>query len=86
MAAAADVGVQLDTSDIAALFGEDQARYLLACDFDQAEVLMRSASQAQLTLHAVGKFGGSALKFDNQSEELSQLCDIYQSSFAKQFA
>ena len=86
MAAAADVGVQLDTSDIAVLFGEDQARYLLVCDFDQAEALMSAASQAQVTLQAVGKFGGSALKFGDQSEELAQLCDIYQSAFAEQFA
>ena len=49
MAAAADVGVKLDTSDIAALFGEDQARYLVICDFDQAEALMSAASEAQVT-------------------------------------
>ncbi|MDA8740780.1 phosphoribosylformylglycinamidine synthase subunit PurL [Rhodobacteraceae bacterium] len=86
MAAAADVGVKLDTSDIAALFGEDQARYLLVCDFDQAEALMSAASEAQVTLQFVGKFGGSAIKFGTLSSELAELCGIYQNAFAEQFS
>ena len=86
MAAAADVVVQLDTSDIAALFGEDQARYLLVCDFDQAEALMSAASHAQVTLQFVGKFGGSAIKFGSLSSELAELCGIYRNAFAEQFS
>ena len=86
MAAAADVGVKLDTSDIAALFGEDQARYLVVCDFDQAEALMSAASEAQVTLQFVGKFGGSAIKFGTLSSELAELCGIYQNAFAEQFS
>ena len=86
MAAAADVGVKLDTSDIAALFGEDQARYLLVCDFDQAEALMSAASEAQVTLQFVGKFGGSAIKFGTLSSELAELCGIYRNAFAEQFS
>ena len=86
MAAAADVGVKLDTSDIAALFGEDQARYLLVCDFDQAEALMSAASEAQVTLQFVGKFGGSAIKFGTLSSELAELYGIYRNAFAEQFS
>ena len=86
MAAAADVGVKLDTSDIAALFGEDQARYLVVCDFDQAEALMSAASEAQVTLQFVGKFGGSAIKFGTLSSELAELCGIYRNAFAEQFS
>ena len=86
MAAAADVGVKLDTFDIAALFGEDQARYLLVCDFDQAEALMSAASEARVTLQFVGKFGGSAIKFGTLSSELAELCGIYQNAFAEQFS
>jgi phosphoribosylformylglycinamidine synthase len=37
MAEASGVGVTLDAADTATLFGEDQARYLIACNFDQAE-------------------------------------------------
>ena len=86
MAAAADVGVQLDASDLETLFGEDQARYLLVCDFDQAEALMSAASQAQVTLNFVGKFGGSAIKFGSQSAEITELCGIYSNAFGDQFS
>ncbi|TMV81314.1 phosphoribosylformylglycinamidine synthase subunit PurL, partial [Thioclava sp. BHET1] len=40
MAEAAGLGLTLDSSDTATLFGEDQARYLISCSFDQAEALM----------------------------------------------
>ena len=46
MAEKADVGIQLDSADTAELFGEDQARYLIACNFDQAEALMTAAGAA----------------------------------------
>jgi phosphoribosylformylglycinamidine (FGAM) synthase-like enzyme len=55
MAAASGVGVQIDTDDTATLFGEDQGRYLIACNFDQAEALMIAAGQAGLTLTTVGR-------------------------------
>ncbi|NDI04303.1 MAG: phosphoribosylformylglycinamidine synthase subunit PurL, partial [Rhodobacteraceae bacterium] len=44
MAEASGVGVTLDAADTATLFGEDQARYLIACNFDQAETLMAAAT------------------------------------------
>ena len=43
MAEAGGIGVTLDAHDTPTLFGEDQARYLVACDFDQAEALMVAA-------------------------------------------
>jgi hypothetical protein len=44
--AAGDVGVTLDAADTPTLFGEDQGRYLIACNFDKAEALMVAAGQA----------------------------------------
>jgi phosphoribosylformylglycinamidine (FGAM) synthase-like enzyme len=35
MAEAGDVGVTLDAADTPTLFGEDQGRYLIACNFDR---------------------------------------------------
>ncbi len=58
MAEAAGVGVTLDADDTPTLFGEDQARYLIACNFDQAEALMIAAGQAGVPLATVGKVGG----------------------------
>ncbi|MBM1557231.1 phosphoribosylformylglycinamidine synthase subunit PurL [Sulfitobacter mediterraneus] len=86
MAEAADVGVTLDAADTPTLFGEDQARYLIACNFDQAEALMTAAGAAGLPLHTVGKFGGSDVSFGGTSAPLEELKTIYRNTFADTFA
>lgn len=82
LAEEAGVGVQIDAGDTQTLFGEDQARYLIACNFDQAEALMLAAGQAGVTLTTVGKFGGDSVKFGNSEAPLSELKEIFRSSFA----
>ncbi|MBY6134318.1 phosphoribosylformylglycinamidine synthase subunit PurL [Nocardioides marinus] len=82
LAEEAGVGVQIDAGDTQTLFGEDQARYLIACNFDQAEALMLAAGQAGVTLTTVGKFGGDSVKFGNSEAPLSELTEIFRSSFA----
>ena len=86
MAEAADVGVTLDAADTPTLFGEDQARYLIACNFDQAEALMTAAGAAGLPLHTVGKFGGTDVSFGGTSAPLEDLKTIYRNTFAETFA
>ncbi|WP_432816958.1 phosphoribosylformylglycinamidine synthase subunit PurL [Sulfitobacter sp. JB4-11] len=86
LAEAAGVGVTLDTDDTAQLFGEDQGRYLIACNFDQAEALMIAAGQAGVPLTTVGKFGGQDVTFGATSARLSDLSQIYRSAFADTFA
>ena len=81
MAEAAGVGVSLDASDTPTLFGEDQGRYLIACSFDKAEALMIAAGQAGVTLQTVGKFGGTDVSFGGSSAPLSELTEIFRSSF-----
>ncbi|MCR8826519.1 phosphoribosylformylglycinamidine synthase subunit PurL [Pseudosulfitobacter koreensis] len=76
------VGVTLDASDTPTLFGEDQARYLIACNFDQAEALMTAAGQAGVPLISVGKFGGDQVRFGSVSAPLADLAQVYRSSFA----
>ena len=85
LAAASECGVALDTDDTGDLFGEDQGRYLLACNFDQAEALMTAAGQAGLSLNFVGKFGGDGMKMGRSALPLSELTALYQSSFAAEF-
>ena len=58
LAEASGVGVTLDVRGTAALFGEDQGRYLLAVTFDAAETLMVAAGRAGVGLAMVGQFGG----------------------------
>ncbi|MCL4128233.1 UNVERIFIED_CONTAM: hypothetical protein GTU68_020263 [Idotea baltica] len=86
MAEAAGTGVTLDASDTAILFGEDQARYLIACNFDKAEALMAAASQAGVPLHSVGKFGGTNVTMGTSTAPLTDLAALYRTTFADTFA
>jgi phosphoribosylformylglycinamidine (FGAM) synthase-like enzyme len=85
LAEAAGVGVQLDSDDTPTLFGEDQARYLIACNFDQAEALMIEAGRAGVTLQSVGRFTGDTVRFGSSEAPLSDLSVTYRSSFGAIF-
>ncbi|UXX83944.1 phosphoribosylformylglycinamidine synthase subunit PurL [Roseovarius pelagicus] len=86
MAETAGVGVILDTDDTASLFGEDQGRYLVACNFDQAEALMTAAAQSGVAIASVGRFAGDAVTLGSASAPLAELSEVFRGSFAKQFA
>jgi len=86
MAETAGVGVQLDAADTSTLFGEDQARYLVACNFDQAEALMMAAGQAGVTVTSVGRFTGDAVKMGASEAPLDELSAIFRGTFADTFA
>ncbi|MEN8838678.1 MAG: phosphoribosylformylglycinamidine synthase subunit PurL [Celeribacter marinus] len=86
MAEAAGLGLTLDDNDTAQLFGEDQARYLVACSFDQAEALMVAAGQAGVTLATVGKFGGDTVQMGGSSAPMAELSAIYRGTFGETFA
>ncbi len=82
LADAAGLGITLDTDEVGALFGEDQARYLIACGFDQAEAIMAAASRAGIPVSQVGRFGGSQISFGGASASLAELSELYRSAFA----
>ncbi len=86
MAEAAGLGVSIDTSDIGALFGEDQARYLCACTFDQAEALLAAAGREGVPAAMVGRFGGDTVSLGGSASPLSDLVKLYRSSFADHLA
>ena len=83
MAEAGDVGVTLDIENTATLFGEDQARYLVACNFDQAEALMIAAGHANIPIASIGRFSGKNVKFGNLEAPLEDLRKLYTESFAE---
>jgi phosphoribosylformylglycinamidine synthase len=83
MAEGAGLGLTLDATDAGQLFGEDQARYLIACSMDQAEALSIAANSAGVPLHAVGRFGGDTVKLGPSEAPLSGLSAIYRSAFAQ---
>ena len=82
MANHAGLGLALETEDTAQLFGEDQARYLIATTPENAAKLISAGIAAGLTLAQVGTFGGDTLAFGTSSAQLADLCAIYASSFA----
>ncbi|KIC42629.1 phosphoribosylformylglycinamidine synthase [Ruegeria sp. ANG-R] len=86
LAEAAGVGVCLDDASTEFLFGEDQARYLVACNFDQAEALMIAAGQAGVPLVSVGRFTGDTVKIGNSEAPLEELTETYRGSFAEAVA
>ncbi|WP_370230065.1 phosphoribosylformylglycinamidine synthase subunit PurL [Cognatishimia sp.] len=86
MAEQAGVGVHLDDASTATLFGEDQARYLVACNFDQAEALMVAAGQAGVTLQSVGRFTGDKVRMGASEAPLADLAQTFRSSFAEAIA
>ncbi len=81
MAEAAETGVTLDADDTPTLFGEDQARYLVACNFDKAEALMTEAGKAGVSITTVGKFGGSDVTLGSVSAPLADLAGLFRTSF-----
>ena len=81
MAEAGETGVQLDSSDMGALFGEDQARYLVACNFDQAEALIVEAGKAGVPIQSVGKFGGDTVSLGGSSAPLAELAAVFRTAF-----
>ncbi|TJZ93790.1 phosphoribosylformylglycinamidine synthase subunit PurL [Paracoccus gahaiensis] len=83
MAEAASLGVTLDSADIGQLFGEDQARYLVACSPEGAAALTAAAGAAGVPLAQVGRFGGDRVSLGDDAAPLSELSDLYRSAFAR---
>ncbi|MBB04304.1 MAG: phosphoribosylformylglycinamidine synthase II [Pseudooceanicola sp.] len=86
MAEASGVGVTLEDSDQAQLFGEDQGRYLIACSFDAAEALMVEAGKSGVALRSVGRFHGDKVSLGGSDAPLSELSTIYRTTFGTTLA
>lgn len=82
MAETAGIGVTLDDGSTPQAFGEDQARYLVACSFDQAEALMVAAARAEVPVATVGRFGGDRVRIGQSQADLAELSHIFRTAFA----
>ena len=80
-----NLGMEIQTSDPAKLFGEDQARYLIACNFDQAELLFVNAKKAKVTIENIGTLGGDKIKFGEFCSDKDKIFSKYRNSFAEIF-
>ncbi|MGB3316411.1 MAG: phosphoribosylformylglycinamidine synthase subunit PurL [Albidovulum sp.] len=82
MGEAAGIGVALDSADIGQLFGEDQARYLVAVTPGNAAALEAAAAKAGVPLARTGTFGGTSVTFGQSSGDLAELSRLYRTAFA----
>lgn len=82
LAEAAGIGVDLEPADIATLFGEDQARYLLAVAPGALHGLTAAAAAAGVALTVVGRFGGDRVALGGDSAPLADLSALYRTAFA----
>ncbi len=86
MANEAGMGVTLTSADIATLFGEDQARYLVAATTQNADAIEAAAKAAGVTVTRVGAFGGDAVTFGAETAPLADLATTYRTAFAAAIA
>ena len=80
-----NLGIEIDITDTATLFGEDQARYLIACNFDQAELLFVRAREQSVTINKIGVLGGDEIKFGEFYTHKDRLFRIFRDSFGEFF-
>ncbi|MGR3464181.1 phosphoribosylformylglycinamidine synthase subunit PurL [Limimaricola sp.] len=81
MAEGAGIGVEIGVTGTAALFGEDQGRYLIAADEENAALLEAAAGSAGLPLARVGRFGGGSVSLGGASAALEGLSRLYRTAF-----
>jgi phosphoribosylformylglycinamidine synthase len=82
MAVGAGLGVTLASGDIGALFGEDQARYVIAAGAENAAAIQAAAAQAGVSCTVAGHFGGDRVSFGGESAPLAALETLYRGAFA----
>ncbi|NEY89237.1 phosphoribosylformylglycinamidine synthase subunit PurL [Tabrizicola oligotrophica] len=82
MAEGAGLGVKIDAAEIGFLFGEDQARYLVALPQSGLAALTAAAKAAGVPLALVGQFGGKTVSLGGDSAALADLSALYRSAFA----
>jgi phosphoribosylformylglycinamidine synthase len=80
-----EIGFEIYEESTEFLFAEDQARYLIACAFDQAEALFVKAGNQNIPILTVGSFKGDAIVFGNSRSELASLSAIFSDTFKNLF-
>ncbi len=79
-------GVTLATDDPAFLFGEDQARYLLAVPPDAVAPLLAAGTAEDVPVREVGRFGGDSVRFGDMAASFAALDEFYRTAFEKAVA
>jgi phosphoribosylformylglycinamidine synthase len=82
LAAGAGIGVAMDAADLPALFGEDQARYLIAATPDDAATLLAAAARAGIPAARACTFGGSNVTIGTERRPLAALSAVWRGALA----
>ena len=80
-----EIGFEIYEESTAFLFGEDQARYLIACEFDQAESLFVEAGKQNIPIQTVGSFKGDTIIFGNSKSDMASLSSFFTNTFKNLF-
>ncbi|MEO1491497.1 MAG: phosphoribosylformylglycinamidine synthase subunit PurL [Pseudomonadota bacterium] len=87
MALAGDIGVTVEAHgelDPAAwFFGEDQARYLLACRENATDAVIDHAISAGVPVRKIGRTGGATVRLGAASVDLTDLSQAHDGGFAR---
>jgi len=81
MAASSGTGIALTIGETGALFGEDQARYLVALAPDAADGFEAAARDAGIIVRKVGDFGGTEMRLGDSAAPMTDLVALYRSAF-----
>ena len=85
VAMAAGSGATCDQSGNAALFGEDQARYVLSVSGDKAEALEAAAKDAGVSVTKIGELLGDQVAFGSTKIGLAELSKAHASALPDLF-
>jgi phosphoribosylformylglycinamidine synthase len=86
LAEVAGCGAVLEAGDLPTLFGEDQARYLLAVAEDDIPGLRAAAAEDAVRLAVVGRVGGAEMRMGSETAPMAELAGLWRSAFEKQMA
>ncbi|HMO06963.1 MAG TPA: phosphoribosylformylglycinamidine synthase subunit PurL [Paracoccaceae bacterium] len=82
MADAGGTGVTLTAADLPALFGEDQARYLIAATPENAAAILSAAATAGVPAARAGSFGGPDIALGPERRARADLSARWRGAFA----
>jgi phosphoribosylformylglycinamidine synthase len=86
LAEAAGCGAVLEAGDLPTLFGEDQARYLLAVAEEDLAGLRAAAAEDAVPVTVVGRVGGTALGLGPEGAAMAELVALWAASFERAVA
>ena len=81
---ASGIGAELEAPPFAAhafWFGEDQARYVIAAPFAQAEKIVAEATAAGIPVAELGKTGGDAIALGGETVKVAALKQDFENWF-----